>query len=271
MSDVPLETLNALQAEIQGAQPAIMDETPEEQEEVETPEEGQDDVPEGFKTYEQYIEDGGDPKYYKGIEAYKQQKDILAELKEIKRKAKERDDEMHALVKWTETEKSRLRKQIEQQKKQAEEDLDIGRYKELEQEERELGLNQPQQGQEHQVVASYRQEQPFLNPASPDYDPVQAAAFAAAFNQMAVEAERRAGRPLNDAEVRQYLDKTNERLSPQKTVQQRPAKAAPSARKPVAKRPEDAMPPEIKSLYDRWSKDPRRKEAAENLLKPYGG
>lgn len=276
MSDgrVPQDVLDGLQNEIMAQKGAELMQEPEEPEDTPEPEEPEDEpeggeLPEGYKTLEEYVADGGDPDYYRGPKAYEKDREFISEIKDIKRKLKERDDEMLALQELHTKERERLLKEIETKKAKAKEDLDFETYEDLENQRREL--EQPKQKQdkgEPPVIQTYRQTNPKLNPAAPEFDSVYASAFAAAFNAQAVEAEKRAGRPLNEDEVQRYLDATAQRLGGQQPQKRTPKVEGTRKAKPN-KDPVGQLPPEYKRMYDRWIAK-GMKEQAENLLKQYG-
>lgn len=276
MSDsrVPQDLLDKLQNEIDASKTNQMlgdEEVHDEPVVDELDDKDNPEIPEGYQSLEEYVASGRDPDYYRGPKAYEKDKEFLAEIKEIKSKLKERDEEMLALQQFHEKERQRLLKEIETKKAKAKEELDFEAYEDLAAQERELqsAKKQEQAQGEAPVIQAFRQANPKINPASPEYDPVYGSAFAAAFNAMVAEAERRAQRPLNEAEVRQYLDATAQRLGGSQA--QRPPKVEGTRRPAARKDPVAALPPEMKRLYDRWSKDPNKKAWAENLLKQQTG
>lgn len=276
MSDdarIPQDVLDGLQAEIQAKQ-GMMDDNPDDVAD-DLGEEINDDeppIPEDYKTLEEYVAAGGDPDFYRGPKAYAKDKELIGEIKEIKRKLKERDDEMVKLSEYHERERKRLIKEIDEKKAKAKEDLDFEAYEQLDAQRRELeGAEKPQHHGEPPVIQSYRQSNPKLNPAAPEFDPVHASAFAAAFNAMVTDAEKRAGRALNEGEIQRYLDATASRLGGGQPARRAPA--VEGTRKPAAKKdPVAALDPAMRRMYDRWmsSGDPVKKKYAENLLKQQG-
>jgi len=281
MSDgIPQEVLDGLQAEIQAqksgemmqVQEVIEEDPPEEiQEELEPLEDEEQVLPENYKTLEDYIADGGDPDYYRGPKAFEKDRELIGEVKEIKRKLKERDNEMLALVDFQEKERERLLSEIKEKKAQAKENLDFDAYETLDQQARDLEQpEKPAQQGEPDVIKSYRQANPKINPASAEYDPVHDSMFAAAFNAMVMSAEQRAGRALTESEIQGYLDATAKRVGGEKpTATPRPSKVAGTKRSAKKADPVAALPPEVQGLYKRWMSDPKKKEFAANLLKQH--
>lgn len=282
MSDgrIPQDVLDGLQSEIESQKAGEMmsaepeeaqeDEPEAEQAEVQEGAEDTGDLPEGYKTLEEYVADGGDPEYYRGPKAYEKDRVLIGEIKEIKRKLSERDDEMVALQELHEKERQRLLKDIEKKKAEAKESFDFEAYEDLSEQERELNSrNKPQdQGGEPPVIQSYRQQNPKLNPAAPDFDPVHASAFAAAFNALVTDAEKRAGRRLNEQEIGTYLDATAKRLGGLLPAQRRTPKVEGTRRAKPQKDPVGDLPPEYKRMYDRWMAKGNKDQAA-NLLKQF--
>ena len=284
---VPQEVLDGLGKELESLNGAQMMQ-PEEPEEPETPEEPEEpeagepesesegDLPDGYKTLEEYVADGGDPDYYKGPKAYKQQREIISELKDIKEKNRQRDEEMAALTKHFEKERSRLIKQIEDEQAKAKEDLDFDRYEELGKQRSELEQENPHaqaEIQEHPVIAGFRGENPELNPASPKFDKVYTSAFQGAFNALIEDTAQRAGRSLTDAEIKDCLTEIKQRISPQQQQPRRQPKGVEGTRKKTSKPdPVASLDPATKRLYERWSKSPKKhlQESAKKLLNAGG-
>lgn len=265
MSGVPKEILDALAGEVNtqmqtAEEVEVVEEVVEEVEEV---------VDNGFLSYEEYIEKGGDPAFYRGEKAFKQQKDILAEMKALKKKT---DDFMFEQEKRHKAETDRLLKEIEKSKAEAKADLDFERYEELSQQERDLHKPRQTEG-EAPVIAHYRNENPELNPAAPEYDPVYASAFAAAFNVSAMNAEKTVGRPLNDLEISKWLEATAKKLKPQPVVTKKTSKVTPTGgsgggrKDPIAN-----LDPMQKSMYEKWMKsgNPEKEKFAKQMLKNAG-
>jgi|GEM_PF-3383659 len=281
-SAVPQDILDGLAAETQkmGGAPQAMAEPPEEAEDdqpetLDAPE-ANDDVPEDFKSYEQYVADGGDPEYYRGPKAFKQQKEILDELKGVKEKFKRFEEDAVKFDKFREQEKERLLKQLEDQKKKAREDLDFDAYDDLEKQRRQIEEGpeaEASDSQEPPVIATYRSENPQLNPAAPEFDPVYASAFAGAFNAVVAQAQQRAGRNLTEAEIQTHLETVKKRLGGGEAPAKRPSKVEGARRPSKTQAPADKMPPEVKAMHDRWINhhDAAKREYAKTLAKQYGG
>jgi rubrerythrin len=225
------------------------------------------DEDQGFKSYEQYIEEGGDPEFYRGKKAYLQQKKVIQEIKEMKAKTKQIDDFMFEQEKRHAKETERLLKQIESQKAEAKADLDFERYDALEQQRQDLQGVQTKVNQgEPIVIAQYRKTNPELDPQSLKFDPVHNAAFSAAFNAIAMQTEQRLGRPVTDAEVQELLEETSKKLNPKPAP--RASKVASSTNSGGKKTTGlDKLSPEQKALYSKWLKDPKKKAYAEQLIK----
>lgn len=282
-SAVPQEILDGLAAETQkmGGAPQTMAEPPKEAEDdpSENPDAPvvEDDVPDDFKSYEQYVEDGGDPEYYRGPKAFKQQKEILDELKGVKEKFKRFEEDAVKFDKFREQEKERLLNQLEDQKKKAREDLDFDAYDDLEKQRRQIEEGpeaEASESQEPPVIATYRNENPELNPAAPEFDPVYASAFAGAFNAVVSQAQQRAGRSLTDQEVQTHLETVKKRLGGGEAAPaKRPSKVEGARRPNKAQAPADKMPAEVKAMHDRWINhhDAAKREYAKTLAKQYGG
>ncbi len=234
--------------------------------------EQEDESLEGFKSYEQYIEDGGDPDFYRGKKAFAQQRKIIDEMKEIKEKSKKVDDFMFKQEQRHEQEKQKLLKEIEKAKKEARDELDFERYDELTEQEKELqGAKPKQQEGEPQFIAEYRTKNPILNPAAPQFNAAVASGFAATFNAMVIEAERRAGRGLSEAECAMYLEETARILKVGEQPKQHKKKSVITPSTSAggkAIKGLDAMDAEQKALYKKWanSNDPEKQSWAKTML-----
>ena len=240
---------------------------------------------EGFQTYEEYIANGGDPRYYRGPEAYRQQKQILKEHKETKKRFKQMED-------FYIKELERKIEEAERAKEQAWEQYDREEYKQAEQRERELRDEQrnlkDSQGDEeasgdHPVVAEYRKEDPRLDRASIEYNPTYEAAFASALNTNAVqEAQRMGKQELDEDDLRRVIKKTEQDLGgpkkadPNAKRRQRPGKVAPPKQKATKEDPVKKLPDEARRMYNKWKEradkgDEKAQKYADNLLKQYAG
>lgn len=242
-------------------------------EEVEETEESEETTDNGFKSYDEYIADGGDPDFYRGKKAFEQQKEIIAELKTWKSKTKQIDDFMFQQEKRHAKETERLLADIEKAKKEAKNELDFDKYEELERQRQDIqGVATEKHEGEAPVIADYRQSNPELNPAAPNFDPVYASAFAAAFNVAANQAEKQAGRPLTQSEIQMHLEATAKRLGNKPVEkQQRPSKVAANKGSGGGKKDVlSSMPPEQRAMYQRWLKDPNKKAYAETMIANYG-
>lgn len=273
---VPEEVLKALEKEVQGSQMQMPEEIEvveevEEVEEVEVTEEREDIDGDGFKSFDEYVADGGDPDFYRGKKAYQQQKDILAEMKALKKKT---DDFMFQQEKRHAAETERLLKEIEKAKAEAKADLDFDRYEELNTQERELkGAHQQKNEGEAPVIAHYRNENPELNPAAPEFDPIYASAFAAAFNTAAMKAEQTVGRALNEAEIAKWLEATAKKLRPQPVATKKASKVSASTSSGGGKKdPVASLDADARALYNKWanSGDPDKVKWAKQMLSNRG-
>jgi len=73
-----------LRAEAQGVDVDVVDDPDEEGVEAK----GKDKDPPGFKSYDEYVKDGGDPEMYKGKKAFEAEKKRIDEIKDLKKEFK---------------------------------------------------------------------------------------------------------------------------------------------------------------------------------------
>lgn len=266
---VPEEVLKGLQEAVEAKKAIAANPQVEEIEEIEEAEE------DGFKSYEDYIKDGGDPDFYRGKKVYAKQKEMIKELKDHKEKFKKLDDYVFEQEQIKLKELEKRDKEIEKLKKQAREEMDIDAYDELIEEQQEIKAakkaaeKQEHKGGEAGFIAQFRDENPALNPAHPDFDEDYTILFTAKYNKSIGEAEKRAGRQLTEQEAANYLESVKKSL--EKPEIKRQSKVTPTKAVAAAKKdPLAAMPDNVRSQYERWLKDPKRKQYAEQMAKQYG-
>lgn len=138
----------------------------------------------GYKTYEQWIEEGRDPADFKGENAYKAEYGRIQEVKDLTTMVENLvntidEEKKTAAQKAREDERNR----IEAELREAKEDLDVDKALEL---SRKLGEFQDGDNvvekPEPEPIQRFRQENPIINPQSPSYDADFELAMASAVN-----------------------------------------------------------------------------------------
>lgn len=111
-----------------GEKPEVIDEADDVEGDTDDGEKGdkKEASPPGFKSYEDYIKDGGDPKKYKGEEAYSDYHKILQELKDTKKEFKTFSQQLLTANQATlEKDRARIKAELEETLKQQKKDFDV--------------------------------------------------------------------------------------------------------------------------------------------------
>jgi hypothetical protein len=187
---------------------------------LETGEAEQEAKPEGYLSYDEYIEQGGDPRYYRGEAAYADQKGMISEIKELRGALSEQKEALFAMTKFQEEQREaeqekllRERAYLEQQLQSARTNLDIDKYDavrnridQIDSKTKQAEQPQAQEG-EHPVFRNARESDPRLNHSHPDFDIDFNAQVEARVNNSIQQAQaRNGGRPLTDNELASHLN-----------------------------------------------------------------
>lgn len=133
--------------------------------------------PPGFKSYDEYIADGGDPDMYRGKKAFEAEHTRIDENKRLRKDVRGLQSTvqqtMEAVTDWQTTERAKMRKDIEAELKtaKADEDLDgaLDAQQRLDQLDDEPEA-QPAATEEHTVIQDFREANPMLDSESDDFD-----------------------------------------------------------------------------------------------------
>lgn len=229
-----------------------------------------------YDSYQAYIDDGNDPDFYQGPKAYENNQKILNEKREGRDRFKNLEDTMGQLVTRQNDQLLDAKKSYEAQLAEAKENEDFSAYQVATD-----GLNSlpevqkvaaPQPAQELDVISSYRQTNPKLNRASPQFDQNYTLMFESAMNKSCMEAEQRTGVKLSvqdlqahltatESGVNDYLGVNQEMLvkEPVKYAQRVGSVSRSAPAKPTA---ESKMNTQEKTLYNRWVKSGDAKQMA---------
>jgi hypothetical protein len=252
----------------------VPEETPEETPE-EVPEEPAEELPEGFQSYEEYIEAGRDPKFYRGIEAYKKQQELIASQKELKEMNRTLNDTMFQFQKFQEEQRETEQRKLLQEKQflenklaEARSELDFDKHDAISNRLNDVNdriAEPPQENSEPKVISNARQQDPRINPAHPDFDADFHAIVRERVNASLVTASNAVGRALTDNEVLEHFNAAvkaaESKFKP--ATPTRPAEVA--SPRAVPTKEKSNVPPEIKAQITKWSKSNNadEREAAE--------
>lgn len=239
--------------------------------------------PEGFKPYDEYIEGGGDPAFYRGEEAFKQQQQLIQEKRDLKARHNARMDSMeHELANIAasnqaqrEADVSALRAEMEAAKAEGDADGVAEAYEKLNARATAAPVRAP--ASPMPSVLELQARDPRLDPAAAHYDDRYYKQFDALLGQSAGEASARLGRQLTDPEMKTHLDSIHATLNPSAKSasgradanRQRAPKVSAPGGKGAKKDPLSKMDALTRGAYERWAKDPKKKGLAEKLKANY--
>lgn len=166
----------------------------------------------GHLSYEEYIEQGGDPARYKGKKAFNEERQRIEENKRLRRELKEIRETMRTTVdavgEWRTEERKRLRAEIEADLLEARRNEDVDgaikakeRLDEYDRQTREV----PQQRREHPVIEQWREDNPLLDRGSDEFNEEFNADVEALFNSRASAMSDGFKRPLTEGQIKRLL------------------------------------------------------------------
>jgi len=161
----------ALRAEAEGADVEVEEEEEGDDEGKEA--KGKDKSPPGFKSYEEYIAEGGDPDLYKGKKAYEAEKKRIDEIKDLKKEFKVFTQQlMTANAETMNKERLAMKAQLEAELKQQKADGDVDGALETKEKLTELKA-EVKAGPVplHPVIEQFIEDNPILDKNSDEYDP----------------------------------------------------------------------------------------------------
>lgn len=131
--------------------------------------------PQGYKSYDEYIADGGDPDYYKGPKAFEQEyqriqdnKELKSELKTIKEMSK---SAFEGLEEWRAREAEKIRADLEAKLVEQKETADVDGALETQKQLSELDSKVVEQKREvHPVVKDFIKSNPVLDESSESFN-----------------------------------------------------------------------------------------------------
>ncbi len=168
--------------------------------------------PPGFKTFEEYVADGGDPDDYVGKKAYERHHARIQDNKGLRDEVKGLRDTVQQTVDATNTmleqSEARIRVEVEEELRQAKEDEDVsaalGAQKKLDDMDSAKAVRQQQaattQQGEHPEIAAARQATPMLDATSDQFDAEFNEDVESIFNSYAQK-----GLTVSDSQVKRVL------------------------------------------------------------------
>lgn len=167
----------------------------------------------GHLSYEEYIEQGGDPARYKGKKAFNEERQRIEENKRLRRELKEIRETMRTTVdavgEWRTEERKRLRAEIEADLLEARrnEDVDgaIKAKERLDEHDRQARDSQGQSRREHPIIEQWREDNPLLDRSSDEFNEEFNADVEALFNSRASAMSDGFKRPLTDGQIKRLL------------------------------------------------------------------
>lgn len=151
----------------------------DETDEVEVVEEEQEEAPEednppGFKSYEQYVKDGGDPDMYKGKKAYEAEKKRIDENKklhaEVRDLKKSTDSIAEAMQEWQQSERDKMRKELEARFKEQKEAYDLDGALETREQLDSLKKEEKKPPKLNPVIVQFTEDNPIINRDSEQFN-----------------------------------------------------------------------------------------------------
>lgn len=168
--------------------------------------------PPGFKTYEDYVADGGDPDMYRGRKAYEAEHNRIDENKTLKRELKGLkstvQQTMDAVNSWQETERGKIRTEVEAELHEAMENEDpkaaVAAQKKLDAID-DTPDPAPNQREENPVIQDFRAANPILDGDSDNFDQEFNADVEAFYNGMYAQLSYNGKREITDGQIKRCL------------------------------------------------------------------
>ncbi len=133
-----------------------------------------DKAPPGFKSYDQYIADGGDPDMYKGRKAYEAEKKRIDENKllhsQVRDLKKSTDSIAEAMQEWQQGERDKMRRELEAKLKEQKDSLDIDGALETREQLDKLKVEGRRAPPPHPIIAQFTEDNPIIDPKSDQFN-----------------------------------------------------------------------------------------------------
>lgn len=253
-----------------------------EQEVEEAQEEVVEESPKGYKSYDQYIEDGGDPDMFRGKKAYEQFYDKNQELKALKNDIKEVKLGVSQMAQAQQESHNqtvaKMMAKFEDDMQQAKDSLDFDAYEKADRARADLQKQNIAKAPEAErpfqsIISGFRSSNSMLDPSSPDYDQDLDQAVV---NRVNAKASKMNINVLDESDIKSLLeDSLNDAKGKFAKYQSKTPKTPPKTRqaaKKVVQSAENTLSglSEIqRSIYD-TVKETSGDDAAKNYLKKVG-
>lgn len=173
----------------------------------------EDDPPPGFKSYEDYVAQGGDPDMYRGKKAYEAEHTRIDENKTLRREIKGLkgtvQQTMDAVSEWQTTERDKMKRELEGELHTAKENEDVNAAIDVQQ--RLDKLNETPKAAppapEHPVIQSFRDNHPQLDAEAAEFNEEFNDDVEAFYNGMAQQLSHQGRKQLSDGQIKRCLAK----------------------------------------------------------------
>jgi len=172
---------------------------------------GGGDDPPGFKSYEDYVADGGDPDQYVGKQAYADRYENIQENKRLRKDVKGLQttvqQTMDTVNEWQDRERERIRTELEGELHEAKENEDPNAALAAQKKIDDLDESEPapEAQPEHNVIQEFREANPMLDGESDDYDEEFNADVEAIYNGMYQQLSYGGRKQLTDGQIKRAL------------------------------------------------------------------
>jgi len=236
----------------------------------------------GFLSYEEYIEQGMNPDFYRGKEAYRKQKEMIEDSKKLSSQVKELNRTMFDMQKFNEEQREQEQRNLLIEKAELEAELqkhrdalEIDDYEKTRDKIADVDSRiRPQEKtegyKEPEFFTRAREQDPRITPASPGFDRHYNTLVEAEVTASIQQAANAVGRLLTDNELSEHLTAAkkaiDEKFKPAPKV--RPAEVtSPQASTTQTQK----IPANIMAQINKWSQspDPIMRESAEAMKQKY--
>jgi len=191
------------------ARAAVEDEAP-----ADDPDDDQEEAaPPGFLSFEEYVEQGGDPDMYRGRKAYETEHERIEENKRLRRDVKGLQstvrETMDAVKDWQSTERGKMRAELEAELHKAKEDEDLDGALETQKKLDRLDEQPAPEARppEHPVIQDFREANPVLDEESETFDEEFNLSVEAFYNALRDQLSYGGRRALTDGQIKRCLRK----------------------------------------------------------------
>ncbi len=230
---------------------------------------GGDDLPPGFKSFDEYVADGGDPDMYRGRKAYEAEHNRINENKDLKRELKGLkgtvQQTMDAVNEWQSTERKKIRTELEAELHEAMENEDPKAAVEAKEKLNELDdapSPQPATGEESGVIQDFRAANPMIDADSEQWNEEFNADVEAFYNGMYAQLSYNGKKKLTDGQIKRCLKRAMREAEDLHDIEPPAGKADASAR---GESPRNSRQPGQRQQRGRRTRQQQAKPRAEDF------